>query len=410
MQSLKETIRPASKASNKIVEFDFINVDEACYVTREAAIKTVRGRLLGFNTYTGRPREGIFWQVSSPKPVGHVMERWKRGDPQFTMADPRKYLSLRATIWDNPLLDQEAIADIMADYTDAMIRQELMAEFLENTDAVFPYQMVMSCCDDNRYEVRALYDQIRFWKARHQGEKSIRTEAGLTDDITHYECEPIIGHRYVSSWDLGKKPTSKGRNATVAMVWDVTHEPWTLAAYLYRDGMGYIEAKNQIEQWHLKYSSNGTTCQTVIDATGKGDVLQEFMEQERTIDKLEGIVYSSANKPNMIHAGKIAIEKGLPAFPFIRRMVDQLTQYELNDKDLAQDIVMCFCQAMYSARSLTKISERAPSQRLLNSMYQYNHRTPQARLLNPRFVESRLARRAGRMGGTQVNRRARRSG
>lgn len=378
-------------------EFDLINVDEAAYVTREMAIKTLKGRLLGINPVTGRPRAGLFWQISSPKGVGSwLAERWKRGDPQYTVAQPSKYLSLRATIWDNPLLDQETINDIMADYTEAMIRQELYGEFLENSDSLFPYVQVMACCSDDHVQVRWLYDQIKFWNAAHQQRQSIRLDAGLTDDITHYECEPQPGHRYVASWDLGKKSTTKGRNSTVGLVYDITHEPWSQVGYLYREGMGYVEAKAMIEQWHRKYSAErlGATCKTAIDSTGKGDVLQEFMEREKTVDDLEGIVYSAATKPNLIHAGKLAIERGLSVFPFIRRQVDQLSNYTIFDKDIAQDIVMAYCQAMYVAREQTNMASDVA--RVVSAMPQYGGMRSTAARRSSRYINSRLSRRQGR--------------
>lgn len=389
-------------------EFDLINVDEAAYVTHEAAIKTLKGRLLGINPFTHKPRAGIFWQVSSPKGQGWMFERWKKGDPQYSFAQPHKYLSLRARTTDNPLLSLEQIQELMADYTDAMIKQELFGEFLDNTDAVFPLHLILAGCDGESREVRWILDQVTMWNTRNEI-NSVRKDAGLTEDITHYELEPQAGHRYVNSWDLGKKPTSKGRNAMVGMVWDITHEPWTLVAYLYREGMGYVEAKSKIESWHEKYSSNGSICRTVIDSTGKGDVLEEFIERERTIDNLEGIVYSSTMKPNLIHAGKISIEREQCRFPFIRRFVDQMSNYEIFDKDLPQDIVMCYCQAMYAAREMTRISERPNLQRTLNAMAQYNHRVPQARL-NPRYVESRMGRRVARQKQMGTGRRGTRTG
>ncbi len=381
-------------------EFDWINVDEAGYVTREQAITTLRGRLLGFNNRTHLPRLGHFSTTSSPKGQGWLAERWKKGDPQFSGAEPHKYLSLRATIWDNPTLSREDIERQMAEYTDAMIAQEFYGEFTLNYDAMFAYQNVMDCCSAEKHEreLRGLYQHIQEWKDAHERRVSLRGEsAGLTDDIEHYECPPQPGHRYVNSWDFGKKPTAKGRNAMVGVVYDITHEPWVQVAFFYREGMAYTAAKEMVEQWHAKYSLEGAAwCRTAIDATGKGDVIQEFMEAEKTIDKLEGIVYSGVNKPNLLHAGKLMVERGLVVFPFIRRQVDQLTNYEIFDKEIAQDIVMAFCQAMYVARDLTRMTERPGLQRTLGGMAQYSSRTMQARLMNPRYVERRMAARAAR--------------
>lgn len=381
-------------------EFDCINIDEACYITRESVITTLKGRLLGINPLTHLPRLGLFWQTSSPKSQQWAIDRWKRGDPQYQTAQPHKYLSLRATIWDNPLLSQEQINETMEGYSDAMIRQEFYGEFLSSTDALFPYEMVMSCCDQFDRDVRWLNDQITFWNKQHH-QKTFRTDAGLTEDIVHYECDPRPGHRYVSSWDLGKKSTSKGRNSTVGMIYDITHEPWTQIAYLYREGMTYIEAKAKMEEWHAKYSSNNSTCRTVFDSTGKGDVLEEFIERDRTIDDLEGVVFSSANKPNLLHAGKLAIERGLVRYPFIRKMVDQLSNYVVFDKDIAQDITMSFCLNMYAAREMTSMSKNNENlQATLNRMPQYGMRVPQVRM-NPRYIQSRLGRRQSRLESTR---------
>lgn len=378
-------------------EFDCINVDEAAYVSHELAIKTLRGRLLGVNPLTGKYRLGIIWFISSPKGQSWLFERWKKGDPAYPGADPSQYLSLRATIWDNIHLNPEAIENVMADYTEAMIRQELYGEFLSNADAFFPYESVMACCGEERREVRWLYDQISAWNAR-QNSRTIRSDAGLTSDIVHYECDPQPGHHYVASWDLGKKSTARGRNATVGLVFDITHEPWTQVAYFYREGMTYVDAKSEIERWAAKYGSErlGCSCRTAMDSTGKGDVLEEFIDRERSVDNLEGIVYSGANKPNLLHAGKLAVERELIAFPFIKRQVDQLTNYVTDDKDIPQDIVMAYCQAMYVAREMTRMHPKNESlQRTLNSMPQYSGRSGIARM-NPRYVESRMARRAAR--------------
>ena len=392
-------------------EFDFICVDEGAYVQRELAIKTLKGRLLGYNTMINAYRAGIFWIVSSPRPQPWLIERWKKGDPAFpNQAQLREYLSLRATIWHNPMINREEIQRLMNDYTEAMIRQELYGEFIINTSAVFPYHLVMAMTDENRYEVRWLYDQIKFWNARmaaqHDAQRaatglapgmSVRAAAGLTEDITHYECDPESGHRYVNSWDLGSKPRKNGRNAMVGMVLDVTHEPWRLVAYYYREGMGYVEAMGQIEMWHKKYSNLGTAlCKTVIDGTGKGDVLREFMEANRVIEDLEAIVYTGQNKPDLIIAGKFALEHGQVVMPFIKEVVNQLTNYEIFDEKLAQDTVMAFCQACYVARDIMRLgfgdSTGYTLQQQLNNRATYTHRTPQVRL-NSRYTEKRMAAR-----------------
>jgi hypothetical protein len=404
-------------------EFDFINIDEAAYVIRERAITTLKGRLLGINSYTHEPRAGWFWMVSSPKGRGWLYERWKLGDPAYpALARPDKYLSLRATTFDNPLLSKEQLQDTIDDMSESMRQQELYGVFLQDSDVLFPYELVMEGCAPDDSIVRELYRQISIWNTRHMPSKTplvwtpttstIALPPGylekITQDIEHYECEPIPGHLYVAGWDPGKKATTKGRNACVGIAYDITHEPWRQVAYLYSERLNYIEFKAKMEEWHAKYSSNGAKCLTIFDATGKGDVVKELIDQERSIDNIEGITFTGQNKPYLLQAGSIVIERHLARFPFIKRFVDQLTQYTPDDEQIAQDAVMAFCLMAYRARQyLRQVKDPADKPVILSNIvsgdqnqssytnYSGGYRSAQSRH-NPRYVQSRLASRAMR--------------
>ena len=268
----------------------------------------------------------------------------------------------------------------------------MLGEFLDATDTEFDLDQLMYACSETHVEVRELYKGIESWRERFTGKKNLKAEFGLTEDIDHYELAPLSGHQYIASWDLGKKPTKTGRNATVGMVWDVTEVPWKLVAYRYEPGTSYLMALGMIESWQDKYSSAGTKAYTVIDATGKGDVLNEIIELENQTN-VEGIVYSNVLKPNLITAGKIAVERGLVRYPFVRRMIDQLSTYTQFDDKLAQDIVMCFCQAMYKARELTGVSMARSTLQRSPMVYR---RTPLA--INPYMHRSAARRRGPRTG------------
>jgi hypothetical protein len=107
--------------------------------------------------------------------------------------------------------------------------------------------------------------------------------------------------------------------------------------------------------------SNGLARKTpslrksVIDASGKGGVVNEWIEAEERFS-VDGLVYSSVLKPTIIQAGKIAVERGYVRFPFMKRMADQLATYVQAGKDLAQDLTRCFIQAMYKAREITGVA------------------------------------------------------
>jgi hypothetical protein len=111
-------------------QFDLINIDEAGYVTSEMAIKTLRGRLLGVNPVTRAPLKGLFWQMTSPKARAAQSTSAGRRVIRASLAQiPNATLSLRVKTFENPLLDKDVLREIMADYSERMIRQELEGEF-----------------------------------------------------------------------------------------------------------------------------------------------------------------------------------------------------------------------------------------------------------------------------------------
>src|SRR5262249_35691752 len=152
-------------------------------------------------------------------------------------------------------------------------------EFVASDLTEFPMDAIMACCSEDDPQVRRLLDAIAEWRRRtgRAGKRSLKAELGLAEDVEQYELDPRPGRRYLASWDLGKKPTRAGRNATVGMCFDITELPWTLVAFRYEEGSGYLMAMNWIEEWQRKYSSKGTEAYTVIDASGKGDVVNEII-------------------------------------------------------------------------------------------------------------------------------------
>lgn len=336
-------------------EFDWINVDEAAYVQSEAAIKTLLGRLVGTYQVNGIwvPRAGLFSMTSSPKGKSWLFERWKLGDPEYLGSQPEKYLSLRVRTRDNTYLSPESIDDLMANYSSKQIQQELDGLFVDADGAQFSYNQVMYACTplmkndlgeviDGRAEVSELQDAVNDSLEAH------RASASRREDLDYYELPPERGHLYVNSWDLGKRPTKRGRNAMVGGVLDITKAPWRLVAYRYAPGASFGIAHEWIKEWHEKYGGETGNCETIIDATGKGDVLNEQLTEEDNLN-ISAFVYSVSSKPQLIHSLAIALERGLIVFPFIRRLVDQLQGYELPDDRIAQDIVMMLGQAAYSA-------------------------------------------------------------
>lgn len=386
-------------------EFDVINIDECGYVQSANSIDTLKGRLMGFNKRTNQHRYGLFTQMSSPKgKIGWVYARWQQGDPRYQNARPDRFLSLRARTLDNPKISESMLQDIMADYSEKQILQELMGEFIDADQTEFSLEQIAYCHSMEHPEVRWILDGIERARAAEEAQHAsvrlgLKRDLGLSEDLDHYDLPAQPGHQYLASWDLGKQTAKSGRNATVGMVWDITELPWKLVGFHYDNrGRGYVPAMADIETVHFRYAQRAATCHTLIDATGKGDVINELMQLEHRIP-VEGITYSAQLKPNLIASAKIAVERGMVRFPFIKRFVDELAAYQADDKKLAQDTVMAFAQAMHRARELTGVAtDRPMGIQLLNTRRDPTPMIGTASEAQRRFLERRRASFSQRSG------------
>jgi len=336
-------------------EFDWINVDEAAYITSATTIATLRGRLLGKNPMTGLHREGIFTITSSPRGrLPWLMELWRRGDPAYEEYDPSSYLSLRVRTIDNPHISRRAFEDLAAGYTERQRRQELEGEFLDPETSVFPWEAIQAMSNPERAEVAALMERID----RLSEEKGTKVIDRDRSDYARFQLPPGKGHHYLISWDLGTKATHHlGRNATVGFVLCIDRRPWEVVGYRRESQATYPMIIQWIKEWHTTYSNHGqNSVETIIDATGSGNVVREILQEEYGLD-VAGLTYSQASKPDVINAGQIALERGWVVAPPIRVLLDELSAYEIVDKKIPQDTVIALCQALRRAREI--VGERS---------------------------------------------------
>lgn len=78
--------------------------------------------------------DGEAWFISTPNRKNHFFALYTRG---INEAENGRWESFHFTSYDNPHLSQSALAEITGDMTEDMIRQEIMAQFLDNEGAVF---------------------------------------------------------------------------------------------------------------------------------------------------------------------------------------------------------------------------------------------------------------------------------
>lgn len=331
-------------------EFDWINIDEAAYVGSKKTYDTLQGRLLGHNTFLNCPRADILTMTSSPKGRSWLYEEYQKGLKDSPSYNPKRHFSLRVRTTDNPHIDKEALQELMNDYSEKQRQQELEGAFLDPEDAVFSWEAIRYMCDNTRAEVFKLTERINELSIT-PNEQGFAPKVYDKTDYARYELPPEDHHTYLISWDLGTSATTHlGRNATVGMVFDISERPWKVVAYRRERAASYAPIIQWIREWHARYNYLGKcSVETVIDATGSGQAVEDILKDEYNLD-VDGMVYNTANKPEIITAGQAMIEQARVIAPPIRALMDELSNYEMHDKKITQDCVMAFCQGLHRAR------------------------------------------------------------
>lgn len=78
--------------------------------------------------------DGEAWFISTPNRKNHFFALYTKG---INERENGRWESFHFTSYDNPHLSKSALAEITGDMTEDMIRQEIMAQFLDNEGAVF---------------------------------------------------------------------------------------------------------------------------------------------------------------------------------------------------------------------------------------------------------------------------------
>jgi hypothetical protein len=322
-------------------EWDEINGDEFGYEKSEGTIHALRGRLRG-TRHNGVPRLARLTITTTPTEVPWLRQRfdmgWKgAGHPDY---NHRRFHSLRSTLFDNTYIPDWQRQEIMAGYTEEMIKQEIMAEFPDWGDTEFAQRFIDGCenplLNDLMEELtNPIYED-------EKGDEHCGTPV-LGADVTELPRFGIVkwempyepNHVYVLVSDPGTDSPPK-RNAAVIMVWDVTSKPYTLAYFKWVSGNG------SYQPWlsDFKYAlGKYRPLFKGIDATGTQKAIDELVFER------EGIPMDSVNfahdKMAMLNALKMLLQNYELRFPVIRGMHNQLVSYRLPDEDIPQDIVSC---------------------------------------------------------------------
>ena len=118
-------------------EYDRVFIDEAAFIKQDAW-KAIRP--LTFDV--GAP----MWLISTPLGKDMFYEEYQKG-----LKGEGDYESFHFTSLNNPYISKETVLKEIEEYGEnsVYVQTEILANFVEDYDALFPVQLVQSCIDEN---------------------------------------------------------------------------------------------------------------------------------------------------------------------------------------------------------------------------------------------------------------------
>jgi Terminase-like family. len=260
------------------VGLDMVWITEAARIPRLDEVWTnLETRLMSPGRGPGG-KGGIAIINSTPKGSGFfkTMFRWgQKGDPLYD----ENWESWQFSSWANPYLtrkDKKYLDSIKKRYPERIYRQEIMAEFLDEGNSVFP------------------------------GAEACATFNGSS--------EPEPGETYVIGYDPARSVDFSGvviRNSKgeCVRVLQWTGKPWT----------------RQIDEIAL-LSRQYNYATVVMDRTGLGEALPEALAQRGVT--VEPVFFTNAEKEKMVNHLAMLIEQKLICYPNFPPLVAELKDYQ----------------------------------------------------------------------------------
>jgi hypothetical protein len=274
-----------------------------------------------------------------------LKERFYRGVKGHQLYNPDLYLSLRKATWDNPKLTERQIEAMKAEYPPDLLDVEMGGLFPDYGMSLFPPGHLEACIDQSLYD--AAYIALN-----PEDDSPVKKGYALDEDprhgLFHYEVPPEPGRLYIVGGDPGTDVPPK-RNAAVIAVADVTNEPYRLVYF------DWVVGKGSYNPFLRSYKHALNVYQPLykgIDATGPQKGIDELAFENVGI-QTDKINFGS-DKNEMINSHLVAITNHNWRYPPIKGFLQQHGMYQLQDKDLAQDIVMATAQISYLARFMPK--------------------------------------------------------
>lgn len=307
------------------LEADHINIDEGGFLPQAEikALSVIRSRLRGVRLITKRPRLGKLTVTTTPTNVQWLREWYAKGDPGDPAYTPGMFQSYRARTDENPFITPDQLAAMLAAMPEEDIPVELNAQWPTLDGKYFTLDHVLSMVD---YELdNDLREKVK------QREEGYTLEENALLGIFRYGLPYDPNHTYVLAGDPGNGNPPK-RNAGVVGVYDLDEERLVYFDWVSGNG-SYRPWLNSMQYALMTYAP----MLKALDATGPQKGLHELGFLEVGID-IEGLSIGG-NKYAMLNALRMLIQENKGVMPDVTGIRRQMTNYELPDEKLSQDIV-----------------------------------------------------------------------
>lgn len=280
-------------------KFHEVIIDEADYLSERFINEVVRMTLADVG--------GRLILISTPRARrGLVYRELQRG-----LAGKADIYVQTGPTWENPHINHEYVRSLRERMSEAAWQREVEGCYVDDDAAVFRWE-----------DIQAAYEGVE-WP------KEIETN-----------------RRYVIGWDL-----AKSLDWTVGFVLDATEKPFLVVHFERFQRQPWPMVTARIRSLHLEYQAS----KTLIDATGVGQPVLDEVH-----DVADGYIFTAGSKTDLINNLQVILEKRQIRFPFVRELVDELQQYEWDDKKLETDCVMALALACWAAAEPAQV-EYAPS-------------------------------------------------
>jgi len=239
----------------------WVTIDEAAFMSEEAWYEALRPAL--------SDRKGQLLAIGTPKGKNWFYHLWINGQDR----EQEDFDSWQMSTYQNPYIDPAEIDALKRSLPERVFRQEILAEFLDDTGGVFRY---------------------------------------VDENIRPYSLPTTAEGLVTLGVDLAK------------------YEDFTVLIGI--DGSGkvvYFDRFNQID-WALQKrriieAARSMAAKVVIDSTGIGDPIFEDLSREIWV---EGIKFTSSSKTNIINNLAMRIEQHDITYPNIPELIYELKLYQ----------------------------------------------------------------------------------